>query len=209
MQEIVNSLVSYFQDNWPELIWIVLVAGFASYFAGRRSRQLWHKREFFDRLNVSLTSIQNGQLKIRTILETDANEIFLNRSATNKIVSLAKKTTASDPLVPIPRDDRWYYLNAVLNEISERFSLGQLRQDAGLPTTVEDYLLCLTCERAGAVRTQKIRAMLVRKKLLESLPENEPTYESPNHANRWQTLQIMAERYRSNPEQFLPIEICL
>ena len=209
MREVFDSLIDYFLGNWPELIWIVVVAGLASYLAGRRSRQLWHKREFLDRLNVSLTSIRDGRLKIRTILETDVNDIFLNQSASRKIVTLSKKTTESDPLIPIPDDDLWYYLNAVLNEISERFAIGHLRQDAKLSTNVERYVICLTCERAGAVRTQKIRAMLVRKQLLESLPKEEPEYESPSHVTRWHTLQVMAQRWQENPEQFLSIEICI
>ncbi len=208
MQEIINSLLNYLTDNWPELIWIVAAAGVASYLAGRRSRVLWQKREFLDRLNVSLTSIHEGQLKIRTILEMDVDDIFLNRSASTKIIELAKRTTPSDPLIPIPDADRWYYLNSVLNEISERFAIGHLRQDAGFSTTVEDYLLCLTCERAGAVRTQKVRAMLVRRQLLDNLPSEEPDYESPNHATRWETLQLMAQRWRDEPDQFLPIQLC-
>ncbi|MEZ6091278.1 MAG: hypothetical protein R3C05_25330 [Pirellulaceae bacterium] len=176
MQNVFDSLLKYVAGNWPELIWIVIAAGAASYLAGRKSRTLWRNREFLDRLNVSLTSIQDGRLKIRTILEMDINDIFLNRAASSKIVELAKQTVPGDPLIPISDDDSWYYLNAVLNEISERFAVGHLRQDAGLATTAEQYLLCLTCERAGTVRTQKIRAMLVRKRLLEELPAEEPKY---------------------------------
>lgn len=209
MRDVLHSLLAYFADNWPELIWIVAAAGIASYLAGRKSRTLWQKREFLDRLNVSLTSIHDGRLRIRTILEMDVNDIFLNRSASSTIVQLAKQTTPTDPLIPIPENDRWYYLNAVLNEISERFAIGHLRQDAGQSVAVEDYVLCLTCERAGAVRTQKIRAMLVRRALLEALPTEEPEYESPNHATRWETLQVMAGRWRAAPNEFLSMQLCL
>jgi len=208
MQEIIPSLLSYLANNWPELIWIVVAAGAASYLAGKRSRNLWEKREFLDRLNVSLTSIRDGQLRIRTVLEMDAIDIFLNRTATARLIELAKQTTATEPMIPIPESDRWYYLNAVLNEISERFAIGHLRQDAGLPVKVEDYLLCLTCERAGAVRTQKVRAMLVRRQLLEALASEEPKFESPNHITRWHTLQVMAQKWRDDPDQFLNLQIC-
>lgn len=208
MQEVLESLLSYFTGNWPELIWIIATAGIASYLAGTRSRKLWQKREFLDRLNVSLTRIQGGRLQIRTILEMDVVDIFLNHAAANKLVALAKSTTADDPILAIPDADRWFYLNSVLNEISERFAAGQLRRDIGLTVKTEEYLICLTCERAGSIRTQKIRAMLVRKKLLEGLPDEEPRYESPNHAARWQTLQVMAKRWRSDPSQFLSIELC-
>ena len=209
MQSVIDSLLRYLSENWPELIWIVLVAGGASYLAGRRSRVAWRSREFLDRLNVSLTSIRDGKLLIRTLLEMDIHDIFLNKAASQRIVQLAKQTKASNPLIPIPKDDLWYYLNAVLNEVSERFAVGYLRQDAGLETRTESYLICLTCERAGSVRTQKIRAMIVRKQLLENLPEEEPALEASHHATRWQTLRFLAEQWKTAPHQFLVVELSL
>lgn len=208
MTDILRSLYDYLSDNWPELVWLLAAAFMASFLAGRRARMQWERREFLDRLNVSLNSIDNGCLKIRTILEMDVRGIFLNRTAAERIVALSKKTTESDPLIPIPSSDRWYYLNAVLNEVSERFAVGQLRRDAGLKVDSHQYLLCLTCERAGAVRTHKIRAMLIRKDLLTSLPDETPSYESPNHSTRWETLNFLAARYEDSPESFLELEIC-
>lgn len=86
MNEAFVSLVDYVQGNWPELLWIVTAAGAASYIAGRRPRSRWRKREFLDRLNVTLTSIDDGTMRIRTILEMDCEEIFLNASAAKAIV---------------------------------------------------------------------------------------------------------------------------
>ena len=131
MHQIIDSLLSYLAGNWPELIWIIIVAGCASYLAGRKSRSRWKQREFLDRLNVSLTSIDQGVLKIRTLFETDIDEVFLNESASAQMVSMAKGTTTNNPFIPIPSQDVWYYLNPVLNEISERYSVGYLQADAG------------------------------------------------------------------------------
>jgi len=209
MADIINSLLEYLRDNWPELLWVAVAAGVASYMVARRARSRWRKREFLDRLNVSLTRIENGVMQIRTILEMDCEDVFLNPSAARTIVELAKKTTAADPILPIPKDDCWLYLNAVLNEISERFAVGQIKRDLGMTVERGEYLLCLTCERAGAVRTQKIRAMLLQKSMLTGLPADEPSYESPLHATRWKTLQQLAEQYRANPHRFIEIEICL
>jgi hypothetical protein len=209
MADVFQSLIEYLRDNWPELLWIAVAAGTASYMVARRARSRWQKREFLDRLNVSLTRIENGVLQIRTILEMDCDGVFLNPSATKTILALAKKTTATDPILPIPRDDCWLYLNAVLNEISERFAVGQIKRDLGMPVERGEYLLCLTCERAGPVRTHKIRAMLVRKSMLTALPADEPSYESPSHVTRWKTLQQLAEQYGANPHRFIEIEICL
>jgi len=209
MNDAVNSLLTWFRDNWPELIWIVLAAGIASYVASRRARTRWQNHDFLDRLNVSLTSIHDGKLRIRTILEMDCEQIFLNPAAAKTVVELARRTTVEDPLLPIPTEDCWQYLNAVLNEISERFAEGQVKRDLGLPVERGEYLLCLTCERAGPVRTQKVRGMLVRKSLLTELPKEEPAYESPSHVTRWTTLQQMAIQFQKQPERFIEMEICL
>lgn len=209
MSAAIQSFLDYLRDNWPELIWILLAAGVASYAASRRARKKWNQHDFLDRLNVSLTSIRHGKLRIRTILEMDCEQIFLNPTAAKTIVNLAKQTTEQDPLLPIPAKDSWQYLNAVLNEISEQFAAGQIKQDLGLPVERGEYVLCLTCERAGPVRTQKVRGMLVLKSLLVSLPKEEPTYESPNHVTRWKTLQQIAIQFQKQPDQFIEMEICL
>jgi hypothetical protein len=209
MNEAFRSLLDYLADNWPEIVWIIAAAGLASYFAGYRARKSWQRLEFWDRLNVSLTSIDHGKLRIRTILEMDCQRIFLNPTAAKNIVKFAKQTTLENPILPIPPDDCWQYLNAVLNEISERFAPGQIRRDLGLPVEQGEYVICLTCERAGPVRTRKVRAMLVQKCLLKSLPEEEPSYESPNHQTRWQTLQYLAQEYQRNPHRFMEMEICV
>lgn len=209
MNDILQSLLAYLRENWPELLWIVIAAGAASYLAARRARLRWRNRDFLQRLNVSLTSIDDGLLRIRTILEMDCEEIFLNPAAAQAIVHYARKTTAADPILPIPKDDCWQYLNAVLNEISERFAAGHIKRDLRLPVETGTYILCLTCERAGPVRTQKVRAMLVRKSLLQGLPEEEPRLESPSHITRWETLQQLAEQYRKNPHRFIDVEICI
>src|SRR5262249_26941472 len=127
----------------------------------------------------------------------------------HEVVSFARHTTDSDPLLPIPAADTWHYLNAVLNEVTECFAAGQIKRDLGQPVTSGLYLLALTCERAGTVRTQKVRGILVRKSLLTALPEQEPQYEQPQHATRWRTLQQMAALYSKTPGRFIELEICV
>ncbi len=83
-----------------------------------RAAQSWKKREFFDRLNVSLNSLHGGKLLIRTVLEKTCDEILLNKVAVERLIKMAQQTTKDNPLIPIPKEDRWFYLNAVLNELS-------------------------------------------------------------------------------------------
>ncbi|MFN3192005.1 MAG: hypothetical protein ACE361_15955 [Aureliella sp.] len=209
MPPIFESLQTYLFENWPELVWIVAAAATASYLAGRRNRSLWLKRSFLDRLNVSLNSVTPDGLRIRTILETDVESVFLNRSAAKTVTDLARSTTPEDPIIPVPRDDCWYYLNSVLNEVSERFSDGFIRDDAGIASNRVTYLICLTCEQAGTVRTHKIRAMLIQKSVLENLPETCPPLEHESHRTRWETLQILAHRWSIAPHYFLEMELVL
>lgn len=115
----------------------------------------------------------------------------------------------ADPLLPLEEDDAWYLLNAVLNEISEQFALGHIKKDMGETVRSERYLICLTNERAGELKTRKIRAMVIQKKVLLALPEEIPKLESPQHATRYRTLKRLAEEYRGNPARFLDMEICV
>ena len=179
------------------------------YFGKWRARDHWKKQEFLDRLNLSLNCIDNGVLKIRTLSEKRCEEVFLNSVAADTVHRLARRTTAADPILPIPKDDMWYYLNAVLNDLSEQFAVGLLKRDVGSPVTSAVYLVALTCETAGDMRTRKVRAMVVKKSLLAAMPAEAPQFESPRHGTRWQTLQFLATEYTKNPWRFLEVELCV
>ena len=129
--------------------------------------------------------------------------------AVERLINLAQTTTKTSPLVPISRDDSWFYLNSVLNELSEQFAEGLIRREAGRPTEAVRLLICLTNECDGDVRTRKIRAMVIRRDLLLALPEEAPKFESPNHTIRWQTLQQMQKAYGAEPWRFIDVEIVI
>ena len=181
---------------------------FAGLLIGRwRAAQSWKKREFFDRLNVSLNSLHGGKLLIRTVLEKTCEDILLNTVAVERLIKMAQETTKDNPLIPIPKEDRWFYLNAILNELSETFAEGLFKREAGKPHDAARYLICLTNECDGEIRTRKIRAMVMRKDALLNLPEEQPTLESPNHSIRWKTLQQMQKAYSVDPTNFIEAEI--
>jgi hypothetical protein len=162
-------------------------AGFtlAGWLAARwKAARDWRKREFFNRLNV-----------------------FLNSLAAQRLIQAAQKTTPDNPFIPIRNEDRWFYLNAVLNELSERFANGLFRREAGLPVNAQRFLICLTNEADGDVRTRKIRAMVIRKDLLENLPDTPQTLEKPTHRVRWKTLQLMQQKWKSDPTLFIEVEV--
>lgn len=198
----------FIHDNWMKVLTGFVLMALGWVFGKRKARSDWRKREFLHRLNVSLNLLIPGEpLQIRTLLEKTCDEVFLNIVASEAVAAAARKTTPENPLLPLPQSDYWQYLNAVLNEIAEQFSVGEIRRDLGLPVTRAKYLMCLTCECAGEMRTRKVRAMVIQKKHLEQLPEVQPKLEHASHTTRWETLKVMAAQYQKAPWQFIEIEL--
>lgn len=208
MWELIDALLDRLDGHWAQLVTAAAFMLVGWFFGQRRAKSDWRKKEFLHRLNISLTTLSEGTLRIRTLLEKSCADVFLNTLAADAIVAAARRTSSADSILPLERDDYWYYLNAVLNELSEKFADGQIRRDMGLPVTVANYLICLTCECDGAMRTRKIRAMVVRRDLLESLPQEAPKFESSSHTTRWRTLQQLAKTWQVEPHKFLSVELC-
>ncbi len=181
------------------------------WWARRQARRQWFAKEFLDRIIISLNIFADGHLKIRTVLERSLDEIFLNRLAVSKVWAAARATTVENPVMPIAKEDRWFLLNFVLNAVAEQFVAGHIKRDAGLPVTVVTYALFLTCELVGDERIRKVRAMLIRKDLLENFPypDTMPALENPWHADRIKTLRAAAELYKKEPDNFLMLEVCV
>jgi hypothetical protein len=177
------------------------------YKAGRE----WKKQEFFHRIIVSINIFADGYLKIRTVLEDSLEKIFLNQVAIDKVEAAAKLCTVDQPILPLAKEDRWYILNYVLNEVAEKFAEGQVKQDAGLSVTKVRYAIFLTCEVVGPERIRKVRAMLLQEQHLKEFPYREamPNLENPWHADRIKTLRKAVELYAKEPDHFLILEVCV
>lgn len=184
---------------------------FGRWWGNRQARREWERKEFFDRINISLNSFAEGKLKIRTVMERSLSEVFTNKVAVEKVEAASHQTTVSNAMLPIAKEDCWYLLNFVLNAVAEHFSTGLIRQDAGEPVKTVTYLICLTCEVVGDERIRKVRAMMVRQELLQDFPYKDtmPLLENHWHDTRVQTLRKAAEVYRTNPEQFIKFEVCV
>src|SRR5690606_30869704 len=103
----------------------------------------------------------------------------------------------------------WYYLNPLLNELSEQFAAGLIKRDLGLPVTSATYLVALTCECAGEIRMRKVRAMVIQKTALENLPTEAPSLTASSHSTRWTTLNQLAAEWKARPWKFIEVELCL
>lgn len=208
MSEFLDLLFDKLEENWVKIVTAAIFMGIGWFFGKRRAAKDWEKREFFDRLNISLNIIRDGKLKIRTLNETHCDALFPNSKAAQAVIEAAKKTTVDDPILPLPENDYWYYLNALLNEVSEQFAVGSLREDLGLPVSCDTFVICLTSEANVNIRMRKVRAMVIRESLLKNLPEKKPTIARPQHETRWETLQKLAVAYEKTPDKFITVDLC-
>ena len=209
IEQFVQTLFDYVKDHAVKLITGLVLMAVGWYLGHRRASADWKKQEFLDRLNLSLNSIDDGVLKIRTLSEKRCEEVFLNSVAAETVKKVARMTTAANPILPIPDKENWYYLNGVLNDVSEQFAAGFLKRDMGGKVTSATYLIVLTCEAEGEMKTRKIRAMVIQKSLLGNLPAEMPTLQSPHHITRWKTLQFLAAEYLRDPGRFLEVELAV
>ena len=184
---------------------------FTWWWARRQAKKQWKAKEFLDRITISLNVFAEGALKIRTVVERSIDEIFLNSLAIQKVWSAARATTPANPVLPIPKEDRWFLLNFVLNAVAEHFAEGHIRRDAGLPVVSVKYALFLTCEHLGDERIRKVRAMLVRRDVLENFPypDTMPQLENHWHDDRIRTLRVAAALFKTEPDNFLTVEVCV
>jgi hypothetical protein len=203
------------ENVWPKLVVLALTSA-GSFLLGRwlggyQARRNWHKKFFFHRLNVSLNGFHEGRLQIRTLLERSLEQVFHSPVAVRKVLAAARRTTADNPLLPLARGDCWYLLNFVLNALAEHFSHGVVRRDAGEPVRAVRYAFFLTCEVLDRGRQRKVRAMVIRPEWLRDFPypEKMPELEQPWHDARVRTLRKAAGLYRSRPEYFLEVEVCV
>ena len=208
-EQLVQTLFDYVKDHAVKLITGLVLMAVGWYLGHRRASADWKKQEFLDRLNLSLNSIDDGVLKIRTLSEKRCEEVFLNSAAAETVKKVARNTTAANPILPIPVKENWYYLNAVLNDVSEQFAAGFLKRDMGGKVTSATYLIVLTCEADGEMKTRKIRAMVIQKRLLGDLPPEMPLLQSPHHITRWKTLQFLATEYLRDHGRFLEVELAV
>lgn len=209
MRAFFELCVELFTDHWVK---VLIGAGFLLLgwlFGWWRARRRWMRKEFFERVNFSLNSIVDGKLQIRTLLENTADRVFLNQVAVGQLLAAAAKTNSDNPLIPLEKNEAWFYLNSALNEISEKFADGFIRRDAGQAVQSHRMLICLTNEADGEIRTRKIRVMVIAEKTLRSLPDDLPDLERPSHKTRWKTLQDMKQKLESCPWLFMTVEVAV
>lgn len=181
---------------------------FMGWLIGRwRSAGDWRAQRFRDRVHISLTSLKDGQILIRTLAEKPMVELFGNEVAARSVRAATARATQDDPILDLPRDAYWRYLNGLVNELSQLCVRGHIAADLGVSTNHGTYVFCLTCETAPAVRTRKVRVLVVRKDRITDLPDRVPTIARDQDIVRWQTLLALAKQLPRTPWRFGEVDL--
>ncbi|OUM58422.1 hypothetical protein PIROE2DRAFT_16311 [Piromyces sp. E2] len=204
----------FLESIWEELL-IGLLTFIIGYYWGQwRGVKAWNRKEFKDKINISLNTINQidkhrYKLQIRTLLEQDLNSIIKNEKVKSIIKKAINKTRPGKPLLIFDEGDAWFILNAILNQIAFQFSNGALKKDLGMEVASEWYTFCLTYEKEENLLTQKIRVILIKRDRLENFPEDDSHFilESFTHDIRVQTLRILKQELREHPYCFMDIEL--
>ncbi len=94
LHQVLDVVTDYAHDHWSKLATAGLFMAIGWLFGKRRARAEWRKREFYNRVNISLNAIREGTLRIRTIAERHCSDVFLNSVATDFIMNAAAQHDA-------------------------------------------------------------------------------------------------------------------
>ena len=194
---------------------------FIGWFWGQwQGKKNWKRKEFRDSLMVSLNAVEFfpqaapgepvASLKLRTLFQRDLPTLLHNQVMRDSVQTAMKKTSPGNPLLRFSKDDSWFILNAILNQIAEQFAQGEVKAEMGLAVTKRWYTFCLTYEKEGEMRQWKPRALLFdREKFLAFPNTGEIELESPHHQARVATIRSLKQEQHQNPHLFMEIELSI
>ena len=176
-----------------------------------RRRLEWQKRRFVQQVSFSLNTLieRDGSLvlSLRTLLEDNATNVWLNDFGVSRVTRAARRTTRENPFLQIAdRGDRETVMIAALNVLSERFSDIFIAQAPGLPTVTGTFLFGIVWERYEEMKTQKLRVMVIKRADLERMfNDDESSIDSvkvaeESHRPRIKTLGKMFELWTSGDD---------
>jgi hypothetical protein len=144
--------------TWAGLAWV--------YY---RSRVDWGQKRFGEIVNFSLNYLDGDTLVMRTLIEEEADDVWLNRIGVQKLLAAARRTTIERPFVILDRQiDMDFAYRAALNVLSERFAGAFVAQALGAAVHSGEFLFAITYERYKEMRTFKLRVLLVERRTLET-----------------------------------------
>ena len=124
--------------------WALLTATTAL-LAYTKSRLDLHYRQFVGRVGFSLSIMDNGKLKLRTVGEEALNSLMMGNSAAARVIlDAAKKTTVAWPILTLPPNESYVLMKAIFNQLSPISAQGFFLMDRSEPHLGQRASLALT-----------------------------------------------------------------
>mmetsp|Transcript_196 Transcript_196/g.283 ORF Transcript_196/g.283 Transcript_196/m.283 type:complete len:269 (+) Transcript_196:166-972(+) len=175
-----------------------VVGGLTALAVSWRARRAWLQRQFFSRLNISLTTLsKEGKLCLRTLKETELLNIMPNTYGVELLTRQARLHEAQDKpkLVAASAEFAQLTQTALMNAVSELSSSAYIARDLGRPTMCAPYSFGLVFEdgQAGGYKLRLVVASLstLRNAFIFSQNESSIQYEAKMHDRRFRTLLLM------------------
>jgi hypothetical protein len=173
--------------------------GFAVVYIKRRTA--WRRKQFLNQVNFSINYLSNDTLAMRTLVESKAQDVWLNEYGVNRVFAAAQKTTVEHPFIVMDdQTDQDFINRAVLNVLSEKFADAFLASALGVPVKQSAFCFAITFERYSEIRTLKLRVLIVEEAVLLRLFGPDGTAASLQlttvfYKARMQTLKAMYAMY--------------
>jgi hypothetical protein len=202
-------LSEFLRPHWNTIALVLTWAGIGIAYVRRRSQ--WRSKQFLARVNFSLNYVAGDSLAMRTLLETTANEVWLNDYGVGHVIAAARRAAVDQPFLMLPDPgDRDFVNRAVLNVLSERFAETYLAASLGQAVDIRPHVFGLTCEKYGDIRTLKLRVLIIEEQTLADLfgPTNRVatlTTSIPILRSRLTTLRIMYDLYQKDRSGDRPV----
>ena len=208
IQEFAERIPEMVQEHWLKVLGALAVTLLTSLWGIASAWRRWRSRHDEGLLHISQNTIKNkptgkdGANQRWLILDVHTENKLTadieNPIARWYIKQACKHTTATQPFLLFPENERWYVLDAIRMKIAEQFVHGTAAKMSEKAEVDEvECVFAVTYERYPGMRRGKLRVMLIRKDVLEDPHafDGEFRFESKSHADRLITLCAMQEDY--------------
>jgi hypothetical protein len=76
MQEFLRQILDALIAHWAKILLPLLGIVFGAWWGKRRARREWARRQFLNRINVSLNLFEDGYLRLRTLSEKNLERVL-------------------------------------------------------------------------------------------------------------------------------------
>jgi hypothetical protein len=166
--EAVLHFLDFMKPHWYTLALVLTWVGIG--MVALRRRLHWRRKQFLNQVNFSLNYVKGDTLAMRTLLETTAQNVWLNEYGVKMVFAAAQKTTVDNPFIQLddPTDQDFIH-RAVLNVLSEKFAPSFLAEALGREVRHSNFCFAITFERYAEIRTLKLRVLIVEESALTGL----------------------------------------